>query len=82
MALYFDSYEMSSIIVIVYDESIVIVYVVSLLLSMTYQFQSRLGKTDGTDLWAIKATNQVLPSSGDFGFLIGSHLMVVNWQLL
>ena len=51
-------------IVIVYDVSIVIVYDVTLLLSMTYQFQSRLRKTDCTDLWVIKLTNQVSPSIG------------------
>ena len=33
-----------------------------LLLSMTYHFQSRLGKTDCTDIWVIKLKNQVSPS--------------------
>ena len=33
---------------------------------MTYQFQSRSGKTDCTDLWVIKLTNQVSPSIGIF----------------
>ena len=33
-------------------------------LSMTYQFQSRSKKTDCTDLWVIKLTNQVYLSSG------------------
>ena len=56
MALRFVSYATSPLIVIVYD--------VTLLLSMTYQFQSRSGKTDCTDLWVIKPTNQVSPSSG------------------
>ena len=35
-----------------------------LLLSMTYHFQSRLGKTDCTDIWVIKLKNQVSPSIG------------------
>ena len=72
MALRFVSYETSPIIVIVYDVlivivndvSIVVVYDVTLLLSMTYQFQIRSGKTDRTDLWVIKLTDQVSPSSG------------------
>ena len=50
------------IIVIIYDVVIVIVYDVTLLLSMTYQFQSRSGKTDCMDRWVIKQTNQVSPS--------------------
>ena len=44
MVLWFVSYIASPIIVIFYDISIVIVYDVTLLLSMTYQFQSRSGK--------------------------------------
>ena len=44
--------------------SVVFVYDVLLLLSMTYHFQSRLGKNDCMDLWVIKLTNQVSPSSG------------------
>ena len=35
-----------------------------LLLYMVYQFQSSLGKKDCTDLWVIKLTNKVSPSSG------------------
>ena len=54
MALWFISYATSPITVTIYDVSIVIVYDVTLLLSMTYQFQSRLGKTDCTDIWVIK----------------------------
>ena len=45
MALWFVSYAKSPITVTIYDVSIVIVYDVTLLLSMTYHFQSRLGKT-------------------------------------
>ena len=64
MALWFFSYTTSHFIVIVYDVSIVIVYDVSivivydatLLLSLTYQFQRRLRKTDCTNLWVIKLT--------------------------
>ena len=41
----------SPITVTIYDVSIVVVYDVTLLLSMTYHFQSRLGKTDCTDIW-------------------------------
>ena len=52
MVLWFVSYTTFPIIVIVSDISIVIVYEVS------------LGKTDCTDLWVIKQTNQVSPSSG------------------
>ena len=44
MALWFVSYETSPIIFVVYDMSIVIVSDVTLLLSMTYQFQSHSGK--------------------------------------
>ena len=44
MALWLVSNATSPIIVIVYDISIVIVYDVTLLLSTTYQFQSRSGK--------------------------------------
>ena len=44
MALWFVSYATSPIIVIVYNVSIVIVYDVTMLLSVTYQFQSRLEK--------------------------------------
>ena len=72
MALWFVSYATSPItvtiddvsIVIVYDVSIVIVYDVILLSSMTYHFQSRLGKTDCTDIWVKKLKNQVSPSIG------------------
>ena len=64
MALWFVSYATSPTMVIVYDVSIVIVYDVTLLLSMTYQFQISSGKTDYTDLWVIKPTNQVSPSIG------------------
>ena len=31
---------------------------------MTYHYQSRLGKTDCTDIWVIKLKNQVSPSIG------------------
>ena len=34
---------------------------------MTYQFQRHSGKNDCTDLWVIKPTNQVSPSSGFSG---------------
>ena len=64
MALWFVSYATSPITFTIYDVSIVIVYDVTLLLSMTYHFQSRLGKTDCTDIWVIKLTNQVSPSIG------------------
>ena len=64
MALWFVSYATSPITVTIYDVSIVIVYDVTLLLSMTYHFQSRLGKTDCTDIWVIKLKNQVSPSIG------------------
>ena len=64
MALWFVSYATSPTMVIVYDVSIVIVYDVTLLLSMTYQFKISTGKTDCTDLWVIKLTNQVSPSIG------------------
>ena len=53
MALWFVSYATSPITATIYDVSIVIVYDVTLLLSMTYHFQSRLGKTDCTDIWVI-----------------------------
>ena len=66
MALCFVSYATSPITVTIYDVSIVIVYDVTLLLSMTYHNQSRLGKTDCTDIWVIKLKNQVSPSR-DFG---------------
>ena len=62
MALWFISYAKSAITVTIYDVSIVIVYDVTLLLSMTYHFQSRLGKTDCTDIWVIKLKDQVSPS--------------------
>ena len=64
MALWFVSYATSPITVTIYDVSNVIVYDVALLLSMTYHFQSRLGKTDCTDIWVIKLKNQVSPSIG------------------
>ena len=64
MALWFISYARSAITVTIYDVSIIIVYDVTLLLSMTYHFQSRLGKTDGTDIWVIKLKDQVSPSIG------------------
>ena len=64
MALWFVSYAMSPITVTIYDVSIVIVYDVTLLLSMTYHFQSRLGKNDCTDIWVIKLKHQVSPSIG------------------
>ena len=64
MALWFVSYATSPITVTIYDVSIVIVYDVTLLLSMTYHFQSRLEKTDCTDIWVIKLKNQVSPSIG------------------
>ena len=64
MALWFVSYATSPITVTIYDVSIVIVYDVTLLLSMTYHYQSRLGKTDCTDIWVIKLKNQVSPSIG------------------
>ena len=54
MALWFVSYATSPITVTIYDVSIVIFYDVTLLLSMTYHFESRLGKTDCTDIWVIK----------------------------
>ena len=54
----------SPITVTIYDVSIVIVCDVTLLLSMTYHFQSCLGKTDCTDIWVIKLKNQVSPSIG------------------
>ena len=58
------SYATSPIIVIVYDVSIV--YDVALLLSITYEFlkSAREKKTDCTNLWVIKPTNQVSPSNG------------------
>ena len=56
MALWFVSYATSPITVTIYD--------VTLLLSMTYHFQSRLGKTDCTDIWVIKLKKQVSPSIG------------------
>ena len=64
MALWFVSYGTPPITVTIYDVSIVIVYDVTLLLSMTYHFQSRLGKTDCTDIWVRKLKNQVSPSIG------------------
>ena len=64
MALWFVSYATSPITVTIYVISIVIVNDVTLLLSMTYHFQSRLGKTDCTDIWVIKLKNQVSPSIG------------------
>ena len=64
MALWFVSDATSPITVTIYDVSIVIVYDVTLLLSMTYYNQSRLGKTDCTDIWVIKLKNQVSPSIG------------------
>ena len=64
MALWFVSYATSPITVTIYYVSIVIVYGVTLLLSMMYHFQSRLGKTDCTDIWVIKLKNQVSPSIG------------------
>ena len=64
MALWFISYARSAITVTIYDVSIVIVYDVTLLLSMTYHFQSRLGKTDCMDIWVIKLKDQVSPSIG------------------
>ena len=64
MALWFVSYATSPITVTIYDISIVIVHDVTLLLSMTYHFQSRLGKADCTDIWVIKLKNQVSPSIG------------------
>ena len=50
MALWFVSYATSPITVTIYDVKIVIVYDVTLLLSMTYHFQSRLGKTHCMDM--------------------------------
>ena len=64
MALWFVSYATSPITVTIYYVSIVIVYDVTLLLSMTYHFQSRLGKTECTDIWVIKLKNQASPSIG------------------
>ena len=64
MALWFVSYATSPITVTIYDVSIVIVYDVTLLLSKTYHFQSRLGKTDCTDIRVIKLKNQASPSIG------------------
>ena len=64
MALWFFSYATSPITVTIFDVSIVIVYDVTLLLSMTYHFKSLLGKTDCTDIWVIKLKNQVSPSIG------------------
>ena len=64
MALWFVSYATSSVTVTIYDVSIVIVYDVTLLLSMTYHFQNRLGKTDCTAIWVIQLKNQVTPSTG------------------
>ena len=66
MALWFVSYATSPITVTIYDVSIVIVYGVILLLSMTYHFQSRLGKTDCTDIWVIKLKTKYRHVS-DFG---------------
>ena len=54
MALWFVSYATSPITVTIHDASIVIVYDVTLLLSMTYHFQSRLGKTDCKDIMGNK----------------------------
>ena len=67
MALWFVSYAMSPITVTIYDVSIVIVYDVTLLLSMTYHFQSRLGKTDCTDIWVIKLKKTKYRHLSDFG---------------
>ena len=64
MALWFVSYAMSPITVTIYDVSIVIVHDVTLLLSITCHFQSRLGKAYCTDRWVIKLKNQVSPSIG------------------
>ena len=72
MALWFVSYATSPITVTISDVSIVIVYGVTLLLSMTYHFQSRLGKTDCTDIWVIKLKNQV----SDFGSPINIHVFI------
>ena len=66
MALWFVSYATSLITVTIYDVSIVIVYDLTLLLSMTYHFQSRLGKTDCTDIWVIKLKTKYRHLS-DFG---------------
>ena len=62
MALWFVGYATFPITVTIYDISNVIVYDVTLLLSMTYHFQSRLGKTDCTDIRVIKLKHQVSPS--------------------
>ena len=72
MALWLVSYATSPITVTIYDVSIVIVHDVTLLLSMTYHIQSRLGKTDCTDIWVIKLKNQVSPSIGLFTLDDGS----------
>ena len=73
MALWFVSYAMSPITVTIYDVSIVIVYDVALLLSMTYHSQSRFGKTDCKDIWVIKLKHQVSPS---IGFRVPHFMMV------
>ena len=57
----------SSLLCLLYsiNNTFLVVYEVTLLLStMTYKFQSLSGKTDFIDLWVIKPTNQVSPSSG------------------
>ena len=59
MALWFVSYATSPITVTIYDVSILIVYDVTLLLSMTYHFQNRLGKTNCTDIWVIKLSPSI-----------------------
>ena len=78
MALWFVSYATSPITVTIYDVSIVIVYDVTLLLSMTYHYQSRLGKTDRTDIWVIKLKNQVSPS---IGYRV-PHWVIPDWEIL
>ena len=79
MALWFVSYATTPITVTIYDVSIAIVYDVTLLLSMTYHFQSRLGKTDCTDIWVIKLKNQVLLS---IGFRVPHCLFTAKINLL
>ena len=67
MVLLFVSYATSPIIIIVYDISIVIDYdiihiVFFLTISISKAVQEK--KTDCKDLWVIKPTNHVSPSSG------------------
>ena len=78
MALWFDNYATSPIIVIVYDISIPSVCDVALLLSMMFK-QSRSVKTDFTDLYVIKLTNQVSPPDG---FYVSHSLKCIKYIFL